>query len=80
MEFGNDRAAKVLDWNAMDIDWQGRGWDRGLRGIEFDGDTIFIAASDELFAYTPDFQPIGSWRSRYLRHCHEICRHERTLF
>jgi hypothetical protein len=33
-----------------------------------------------LFAYTPDFRLIGSWRNRYLRHCHEIFRHERTLF
>jgi hypothetical protein len=80
VDFENDRAAQMLDWNTMNIDWQGRGWDRGLRGIEFDEDTLYIAASDELFAYTPDFQLIGSWRSRYLKHCHEICRFERTLF
>ena len=80
VDFGGDRAARVLDWNTMGIDWQGRGWDRGLRGIEFDGETVYIAASDELFAYTPDFRPVGSWRNRYLKHCHEICRHERTLF
>jgi hypothetical protein len=80
VDFGHDRAAQVLDWNTMDIDWQGRGWDRGLRGIEFDGEVVYIAASDELFAYTPDFQLIGSWRNPYLKHCHEICRHERTLF
>jgi hypothetical protein len=80
VDFDRDRAVRVLDWNTMDIEWQGRGWDRGLRGIAFDGETVYIAASDELFAYTPDFQKIGSWRSRYLKHCHEICRHERTLF
>ncbi len=80
LDFARDRARQVLDWNRMDIDWQGRGWDRGLRGIAFDGETVYIAASDELFAFTPDFQPLGSWRSRYLKHCHEICRHERTLF
>ncbi len=80
IDFDHDRAAQTLDWNRMDIDWQGRGWDRGLRGIEFDGDTVFVAASDELFAYTPDFRLLGSWRNRYLKHCHEICRHERTLF
>ena len=74
------RAAQVLDWNTMSIDWQGRGWDRGLRGIAFDGEIVYIAASDELFAYTPDFRLIGSWRNQYLKHCHEIHRHERTLF
>jgi hypothetical protein len=62
------------------IDWSGRGWDRGLRGIAFDGDVVYIAASDELFAYTPSFRRIGSWRNPYLRHCHEICVHGRKLF
>jgi len=71
---------QTIDWNKADIDWQGRGWDRGLRGIAFDGDIVYIAASDELFAYTPDFELIGSFRNRYLRHCHEIAVYERTLF
>lgn len=69
-----------IDWNKTDIDWQGRGWDRGLRGIAFDADTVYIAASDELFAYTPDFEMIGSWKNPYLKHCHEICVYERSLF
>ena len=71
---------QTLDWNKADIDWQGRGWDRGLRGIAFDGDTVYIAASDELFAYTPEFRPVGSWRNPYLKHCHEISIHKRTLY
>jgi hypothetical protein len=71
---------QALDWNKTGIDWQGRGWDRGLRGIAFDGETVYIAASDELFAYTPDFRPIGSWRNPYLKHCHEIAVWERRLF
>jgi len=69
-----------VDWNKTDIDWQGRGWDRGLRGIAFDDDTVYIAASDELFAYTPDFELVGSWKNPYLKHCHEICVYERSLF
>lgn len=71
---------QTIDWDKADIDWQGRGWDRGLRGIAFDGDTVYIAASDELFAYTPDFELIDSWRNPYLRHCHEISVYQRTLF
>jgi hypothetical protein len=80
VDFSAERVYQVIDWNTMDIDWQGRGWDRGLRGIAFDGEEIYIAASDELFAYTPDFKLLDSWRNPYLRHCHEICRYERTLF
>ncbi len=71
---------QTVDWNTARIDWQGRGWDRGLRGIAFDGETVYVAASDELFAYTPDFKPIGSWRNPYLKHCHEIALWERRLF
>ena len=64
----------------MDIDWQGRGWDRGLRGIEFDDDRIYIAASDELFVYNRKFEKIDSYRSPFLKHCHEISRYERRLY
>jgi len=71
---------QVVDWNTAAIDWQGRGWDRGLRGIAFDGETVYIAASDELFAYSPEFRMIGSWRNPYLRHCHEIAVFGRRLY
>ncbi len=64
---------QMLDWNTLDIDWQGRGWDRGLRGVTFANDKVFIAASDELFAYSPDFKLLGRWRNPFLKHCHEIC-------
>lgn len=64
----------------MDIDWQGRGADRGLRGIAFDGDRVYVAASDELFAFTPDFALIESWKNPFLKHCHEISVWERTLY
>jgi len=71
---------QTIDWNTVDIDWQGRGWDRGLRGIAFDGELIYMAASDELYAFTPDFRRVGSWRNSYLRHCHEIAVFGRKLF
>jgi hypothetical protein len=71
---------QTLDWNKAGIDWHGRGWDRGLRGIAFDGELVYIAASDELFAYARDFRPVGSWRSPYLKHCHEIDVWERRLY
>jgi hypothetical protein len=74
------RVAQAIDWNTAHIDWQGRGWDRGLRGIAFDGERIFIAASDELFVYTPAFELIDSYRCAYLKHCHEIAVFKRRLF
>ncbi|MEO1246729.1 MAG: hypothetical protein AAFX56_13700 [Pseudomonadota bacterium] len=80
IDLARQRAMQAVDWNAMDIDWQGRGWDRGLRGIDFDGDRIFIAASDELFVFDKDFKQIGSYRCAYLKHCHEIFRYRRRLY
>ena len=80
IDLANEQVDQVVDWNSPDIDWTGRGADRGLRGIAFDGRRVYIAASDELFAYTPDFEPIGSWRNPYLKHCHEIACYGRTLF
>ncbi len=54
--------------------------DRGPRGIAIDGETVYVASSDELHAFTPDIHPIGSWRCPFLRDCHEIAIWERTLY
>ncbi|MEL7449719.1 MAG: hypothetical protein AAFN78_10950 [Pseudomonadota bacterium] len=80
VDLKNNRARRMVDWNTMDIDWQGRGWDRGLRGIDFDGDRIFIAASDELFEFDREFNQVASFRCNYLKHCHEIFRYRRRLY
>ena len=80
IDFAEQRVEQKIDWNTGDIDFAGRGWDRGLRGIEFTDDAIWIAASDELFCYSPDFQLIDSYRNDYLRHCHEISRRDNLLF
>lgn len=63
---------QVVDWNDPSISWEGRGGDRGLRGIAFHGERILVAASDEIFVYDRDFRVQGSMRNPYLRHCHEI--------
>lgn len=75
-----NQVLQPVDWNTMNIDWQGRGWDRGLRGIAFHGDRIHVAASDELFVFDQAFNIVASFRNSYLKHCHEICVFERHLF
>lgn len=69
-----------LDWNSCAIDFTGRGGDRGLRGIAFDGDDIYIAASDEIFVFNKSFAIQRSYRNRYLKHCHEIAIYKDQLF
>jgi hypothetical protein len=63
---------QVLDWTDANINWEGRGGDRGLRGIAFHGGSIYLAASDEVFVYDRDFIRQGSFRNPYLNMCHEI--------
>jgi hypothetical protein len=71
---------QVLDWSESDIDWEGRGGDRGLRGIAFHDDQIYLAASDEIFVYDRNFARRGSIRNPYLKHCHEITVHDGHLY
>ncbi|SET34156.1 hypothetical protein [Thalassotalea agarivorans] len=80
IDLENQAVNQKLDWNKIDIDWQGRGWDRGLRGMAIHNDTLYVVASDELFAYDPDFKLINSWKNPFLKHCHEICVYQGSLF
>ncbi|HEV3474384.1 MAG TPA: hypothetical protein VG602_03350, partial [Actinomycetota bacterium] len=72
LDLQTDEVTRLLDWNDAAIDWEGRGGDRGLRGIAFHGGRVFLAASDEIFIYDRNFQLQGSLRNPYLKHCHEI--------
>ncbi|GIU97218.1 MAG: hypothetical protein KatS3mg013_1021 [Actinomycetota bacterium] len=71
---------QVLDWNDRSISWEGRGGDRGLRGIAFHEGLVYLAASDEIFVYDPSFRRVGSFRNPYLRHCHEIFVRDGRLY
>ena len=66
IDLDGQRVAQAIDWNKSEIDWTGRGWDRGLRGMAFYGNEIYIAASDELFVYDQAFNIKRSFRSEYL--------------
>ena len=71
---------QVLDWNAGHINFDGRGADRGLRGIAVHEDQVFVAASDELFVLNLRFEIVASYRNAYLKHCHEIAIHRGGLY
>src|SRR5437588_3049846 len=63
---------QAIDWNDRSINWEGRGGDRGLRGIAFHQNKIYLAASDEIFVYDRRFKLLESFTNRYLKRCHEI--------
>ena len=53
-----------VDWDNAAISWEGRGMDRGLRGIAFYHDYLYVAASDEKFVYDREFNIRKSYRNR----------------
>ncbi len=57
---------QTIDYDDRSISWQGRGGDRGLRGIAFYDDEIYLAANDEIFVYSKDFRLKGSIQNKYL--------------
>lgn len=71
---------QVIELDTCEISWHGRGFETGFRGIAIDGEVVYLMAGDELFAFTPRFDLIASWRNRYLKQCREICIHQRSLF
>ncbi|MFV1998189.1 MAG: hypothetical protein ACC641_09285 [Acidiferrobacterales bacterium] len=80
VDFEKRDVVQLIDWDTGKIDFEGRGGDRGLRGIAFGGDDILIAASDELFRFDRSFKLKTSNKLHYLKHCHEICVFEQMVF
>lgn len=73
VDLATDKVDQVVDWNTTSINWEGRGLDRGLRGIALYQEHAYIAASDEIFVFDKNFNIVKSFKNQYLLHCHEIC-------
>jgi hypothetical protein len=71
---------RVLSRSDEDIEWFGEEGERGLRGIAFDGERIFIAAGNRLLAFDRRFRPAGAWENPFLRNVKGICLHDRRLY
>jgi len=80
LDFENQTCEQHVDWNTSKIDFEGRGADRGLRGIAFYDNDIYVAASDELFCYDRSFEIQASYRTPYLKHCHEIVCYDDIIY
>lgn len=72
VDLESSELTQIIDWNETDINWEGRGMDRGMRGIAFYKKNIYIAISDEILVYNSAFEKVDSIKNMYLRHCHEI--------
>lgn len=66
VDIERQRGAHLLDWTRPAIDWSGHGGGRGLRGIAFGDERIYIAGSSELYGFAPDFALLAVYASPYL--------------
>lgn len=80
VDLEGERGAQVVDWKAEGVDWAAPGGGRGLRGIAFDGNRVFLAAADALFEFSPGFELQAVYRSPFLAQCHDIACFERRLY
>jgi len=80
IDLSKQEVIHAIRYDSDDIEWFGEEGGRGLRGIAFDGETLFIAASNRLLAYNRHFQLLESWQNPYLADCQGICIFKRDLF
>lgn len=80
VDLERNQYTQTMDWNDESINWEGRGKDRGLRGIAFYDDKVLLAASDAIFVYDAAFQFVECYQNSYLKHCHEIFVHHNRLY
>lgn len=72
VDFSDASVRLCLDWANTEIDVDGRGGDRGLRGIAIAADGIWVASSCALLHFDRRFNLRDSFANPYLKHCHEI--------
>ncbi len=71
---------QVVDWNDSSINWGGRGGDRGLRGIAFYDNKIYMGSHNQIIVYNQNFKKVNSYKNKYLLDCHEIFLYKDSLF
>lgn len=72
IDLETEKVNQLVNWNDTSISWEGRGLDRGLRGIAFYYQYIICAASNEILFFNQKIEIVKSFKNPYLKHCHEI--------
>jgi len=72
VDLDNASVEKDIPWSELDIDFDGRGGERGLRGVACLDDCLFFASHDTLYKYDKNFNSINKWSHSCLRNMHEI--------
>jgi hypothetical protein len=70
---------QVLDWNYEKIRWEGKGGDRGLRGLIFHDGLLYAAGANELFVFK-DFVLVDQFTNVNLDGTHELAIYQDRIY
>lgn len=65
----------VLDWKDESIDFEGRGGERGLRGVVCYNDSVYLASNSAILKLNLKFEILDQFTNEYLDNIHEIHIH-----
>lgn len=74
---------QMLDWDNPDINWEGRGGDRGIRGLSIFGNELYAVAGNELFSFKEvnnNLEIVNKFKNDYLKLTHECYGFEEKLY
>jgi len=80
LDLQQQAGAQVLSWTRPAISWEGHGGARGLRGIGFAADRVYIAAASELLVFSPEFELLANHRSPYLDEAQGLAVFENRIY
>lgn len=80
VDLENSHLIREIDWKQEAESYDGRGGDRGLRGIEFYNDNIIIATSRRLLFFDRDLVLLKEFSHDCMGDVHEITRSGKILY
>lgn len=80
VDLENASIKKSYSFSDKNISWEGRGGDRGLRGIAFYKDNVLVAASKTILFFNKDLELVKELTNPFLSSCHEISVQNNLLY
>lgn len=62
---------QILDWDRPDINWEGRGGDRGIRSVRFYNDEMYAIAGNAILVFDREMKLIREFKLSCLFNTHE---------
>jgi len=80
VDFDTEAFKPVLKWSDENIDWEGRGGDRGLRGIAFYKEHIIVASGKQILFLNSNYTIEHIFNHPFLGDIHELFVDGNTLY